>query len=80
VEDGEEFTYSPDKDAIRNALAHILHRKYFIRVNNYLDNNFTTLIKGLVKMIFVEELDEQLIDTYYEELREWFADDAYMTR
>ena len=80
VEEGDEFTYSPDGTEIRNALAHILHRKYFNKVTTYLDGNFTTLIKALANMIFVEELDEQLIDTYYEDLREWFMDDAYMTR
>ena len=73
---GDEFEYEVEGRKVRIALAHILHQEYFRKTIKSTDIGFSSFIDGLADMIFNEELTDELLATYDEQVRDWFADEA----
>ena len=73
---GYEFTYSPEQDDVRRALAEIYYEHYFKKV---WQGDRTTIIHALEHMIDQEELDynEDILDYWHDELQEYFEEDAF---
>jgi hypothetical protein len=73
---GDEFEYEVDDRKLRIALAHFLHQAYFRKTIKATDVGFSSFIDSLADMIFNEELTDDLLATYDEQVRDWFAEEA----
>lgn len=77
IENGKSFEYEVEGRKVRIALAHFLHEAYFRKTIKATDVGFSSFIGNLADMIFNEELTDDLLATYDEQVRDWFADEAY---
>lgn len=77
IENGKSFEYEVEGRKVRIALAHILHEAYFRKTIKATEVGFSAFIDNLADMIFNEKLTDELLATYDEQVRDWFAEEAY---
>ena len=75
-DNGYEFTYSPEPENVREALAEIYYDNYFKKT---FPGDRVALVRAIGRMIFQEELDynEDILDYWHDELREYFEEEAF---
>ena len=74
-EHGVDFEYEVDDDRILTPLTEFVWRDYF---NKQGDRKM--ILNGIEDFILAYELIETLADNYYDELREYFEEDAFESR
>lgn len=66
-EDGVDFDYDVDNDRLMEAVVHILVRDYFSETD----------VEYLKDFIRDNDLLDKLVDNYYEEIKEYFREEAF---
>lgn len=66
-EDGVDFDYDVDDDRLMEAVVHILFRDYFSETD----------VEYLKDFILDNDLLDKLVDNYYEEIKEYFREEAF---
>ena len=77
--DGEYFDYSPDYDELIKAMAELALREYLGKgaISALVARGeYKKAVEGMGRMIEDNDLEEEMIDKFYEDLKDWFEDDA----
>ena len=77
--EGEYFEYSPDQDELINAIAELALLEYLGKgARNALvaRGEYKKAVEGMGRMIEDNDLEEEMIDKFYDDLKDWFEDDA----
>lgn len=77
--DGEYFDYSPDHDELIKAMAELALREYLGKgaISALVDRGeYKKSIDGISRMIEDNDLEEAMFDKFYDDLKDWFEDDA----
>lgn len=66
----EDYDFEVDIDDIRKTLAKLIYDDYFKNSKN------EEIINMIYKMIYDLDLDDDLIETYYDSLKDYYEDEA----
>ena len=74
-DEGYEFDYEPESEQVESALTDVIFDDYFGNVSADKETLNQIRLK-LNKLIFDIELDEELCKVFYDELKNYFEDEA----
>jgi hypothetical protein len=71
----DDFEYEVDSIDLRNALSEIIFNEYFKKFKDL--NSYKKLILNAIsRFIFDREIEEELIEQYEDELKDYFEEEA----
>ena len=80
--EGDEFEYTPEYEDLLHALA-------VLAIGDYLGkgaisalsshSEYENAVEGFERMISDYDLEDSMVDYYYDELKEWFEEEAMAT-